>query len=111
MFNTRWLALALLFSACAHEPNLAPASISGTQWRFGGAPTARVVTFRADGTTAFTGLETSGHWKQDGNQLVFDANDFTEYRVEIEGSRMKGEWKRLQGQDKGETFPTTLERL
>ena len=108
----RCLALCFLVSACAHEPEVATATIAGTQWRFPPHDAVQsVVTFRADGTTTFSDLQTTGHWKQDGNQLVFDANGFTEYRVVIDGTHMKGEWKRLQGKDEGQTFPTRLERL
>ena len=102
----RSLALSLLVGGV-----LAP-SIAATQWRF--PPTDRsesVVTFRPDGVTTFSNLKTTGHWKQDGNQVVFDVNGFTEYTVVIEGTRMKGVWKRLKGKDQGETFATSLERL
>ena len=105
--KVRWLGLTFLVMTCAHAPSLA-----GTQWRFPpNAVEQLVVTFRPDGTTAFSGLETTGHWKQDGDRLVFDANDFTEYRVVIEGNQMKGQWKRLKGKDEGTTSPTSLERL
>ena len=100
----RWLVLSLLVGQVA--------GISGTQWRFPPVGEHKsVVTFRADGVTTFSDLTSTGHWKQDGSAVVFDANGFTEYRVVIDGTHMKGQWTRLKGKDKGQTYPTSLERL
>ena len=102
----RWLAVSLLVG------QVSAASIAGTQWRFPKHESVEsVVTFRDDGVVTFSNMKTTGHWKQDGNQVVFDANDFTEYRVVIDGAHMKGQWTRLKGKEKGETSPTSLERL
>ena len=121
------LALVLcLISGCAREVrDSEPGSLSvaGTTWRFPpskfkislpGTDGNSTVAFLADGTTSFGGLppgtSNGGHWKQDGASLVFDCNDFTEYRVVITGTEMKGTWARLKGDDKGRTNPTSLVR-
>lgn len=100
-------AFVLVLAACS-QPE-APGGLAGTQWRFAG--TQRVVTFRADGTTAFSGLTTGGHWSQDGEQLVFDSNGFTEYRVTLTGRTLVGTWARLRGPHAGRSSPTSLQRL
>lgn len=117
---SRWIALLCLLSSCAHEPAVASTTLAGTRWTFPPESPARVggpieVTFLADGTARFSGLpagsQPGGHWKQDGNELVFDCNDFTEYRVAIDGPRMTGQWKRLKGPEEGQPHPSSLERL
>jgi hypothetical protein len=120
--RTAALAVALLAGlGCAH-PAPAPAantpSVAGTQWAFPphssevpGAPTQLVVTFLADGTATFSGLTTGGHWTQNGAELVFDSNGFTEYRVVISSNQMTGTWKRLQGPDVGKDHETSLARV
>lgn len=119
----RAFAFLCLLSACAREPSPPPAQLGGTQWRFpagkvalpGAEAGGNTVTFREDGTVHFGGLpagaQTGGHWQRDGNELVFDCNDFTEYRVVIDGNRMSGQWKRLKGDDQGRSYATSLERL
>lgn len=122
------LALVLcLISGCARElrdSESGSLSVAGTTWRFpssrsqialpSGGEISTTVAFLADGTTSFGGLppgtSTGGHWKQDGTSLVFDCNDFTEYRVVITGNEMKGTWARLKGDDTGRTNPTSLIR-
>lgn len=101
----RWLLMSLFVG------EVVAGSIAGTQWHFPKHDSIEsVVTFRDDGVVTFSNMKTTGHWKQDGNQVVFDANDFTEYRVMIDGTHMKGFWKRLKGKDEGHTSPTSLER-
>lgn len=116
------LCLVSLLSACAHEPSAPPAELGGTQWRFPAEravpfadPGGNTVTFLADGTVRFSGLPpgaaTGGHWTRDGNTVVFDANEFTEFRVVLEGNHMAGQWKRLEGEDQGQPHATSLERV
>jgi hypothetical protein len=127
----RLVLVVCLISGCTREPSatvLPPdagaSSVAGTTWRFppsksrialpDGGDGSTSVAFLADGTVSFEGLppgsSTGGHWKQDGAALVFDCNDFTEYRVVISGNEMKGTWMRLRGDDKGHTSTTSLVR-
>lgn len=120
--TSRWFPLLCLLIACTRQPGTPSSAIGGTQWRFpaqavavpGSEPGGNTVTFFADGTARFGGVPVgsqTGHWKQDGNELVFDCNDFTEYRVVIDGDRMTGQWQRLKGKDQGQPHATSLERF
>jgi hypothetical protein len=104
-----WLALSGVVSlTSAQTPN-----VEGTRWVFppGVQPKPIVVSFRADGVAEFSELKSTGHWKQSGDVVVFDANDFTEYRVVVRGNEMKGTWVRLRGAQKGKTAATELKKL
>lgn len=83
--------------------------VAGTTWQFGGGSSK--VTFFSNGEVDFSDTEAGGKWRQDGNKLSFDCNNFTLFEVTIEGDQMTGTWRRLQGEDVGITAPTSLTRV
>lgn len=108
-----WLVLSGVVSmSSAQAPAKAP-GLAGTRWKFSSSsnPEGTVVTFRNDGVTVFNDSKTTGRWEQTGDTVVFDINDFTQYRVEVHGDEMKGEWVRLRGEQKGTKSPTRLKKL
>ena len=89
----------------------APAStLVGTKWRFDGMKTT--VEFLEGGVVRWDGaLETTTHWKQDGNSVEINANDFTLFRFTLNGNTLKGTWERLKGGDAGQKNPSNLTKV
>jgi len=88
-------------------------SVAGTQWQFPSSkgPVGVVVTFRADGVAVFSGMNSTGHWQQHGDMVIFDVNNFTEYQMTMKGNEMTGAWIRINGPEKGQTHSTSLKKL
>jgi TolB-like protein len=79
--------------------------VTGTTWEFG---LGNTITFLDGGIVYFNKLNARGHWKQKGNRVVFDCNNFTGYQVVIEGEKMKGVWYRIKTPK--DTSPTFLSK-
>jgi len=88
-------------------------SIEGTKWQFPYSTITKKTTtleflgggrFRSDGTVA------RGFWKQNGKEVVINMNDFTLFRLNIDGDTMRGTWERLHGDDAGRKSPSILTR-
>jgi hypothetical protein len=62
----------------------AGSNVAGTTWQFGGGSDSSV-TFYANGEVDFSDTEAGGKWRQVGNKLSFDCNDFTLFEVTISG--------------------------
>lgn len=107
-----WLVLSGLVSMSSAQAPTHP-SVAGTRWQFPSSkgPVGVVVTFREDGVALFSGMNSTGHWKQSGDLVIFDVNAFTEYQMTMKGDEMTGAYIRLKGPDKGDTHPTSLKKL
>ncbi len=84
-------------------------TVSGTKWQFNGTKTT--IEFLAGGSFRWNGEASRGWWKQEGKSILVNVNDFTLFRLSVDGDAMSGTWERLQGQDKGKQYPSGLKRI
>ena len=74
--------------------------VAGTVWKFSGTKTT--VEFLTNSRCIFSNVEEAGNWQQNGSILEFDCNNFTLYKVVINGDIAKGTWERLKGKFSGD---------
>lgn len=89
-------------------------SVEGSTWRFPGAAgktTATTVEFLGGGRFRWSGKLSEGFWKQDGALISINVNEYTLFRLTIDGDTMRGTWERLQGEDAGQKYPSSLHRV
>lgn len=81
----------------------------GTTWQFPG--TTSKVTFLKDGKFQWNGSPATGSWKQTGNKVEINSNDFTLFELTMNGDSMVGTWKRLKGEDMGKKNYSALKKV
>jgi acyl carrier protein len=81
----------------------------GTRWQFPGTTTT--IEFLEGGRFLWNGQQATGTWKQEGNSVTINVNDFTLFELTMNGDEMTGTWHRLQGEEAGKKYPSGLRRL
>jgi hypothetical protein len=93
---------------------VAEGGVEGTKWRFPYSPITKATStleFLAGGRLRVDGKLIQGGWKQEGAQITIDQNDFTLFKLTVDGDAMRGTWERLHGDDAGRKNPSSLTRV
>ncbi len=88
----------------------ASAGLVGSKWKFPG--TSTVIELQAGGKLLWNGEAIKAEWKQEGDKVTINVNDFTLFELTlVSADKMTGTWKRLKGDDVGLVAPSGLERI
>ena len=75
------------------------ASVAGTSWHGTLFSSDCRITFNADSTLTYkdAGNPARGSWRQEGNRVFFDINQYSHYEVIVSGDRLSGSGRNKTG--------------